>query len=129
MDAARTEADETTRLLTHPTNAVRGSDDGSSPVRRQRLLQKQILLLALVLALLQSHLILFNSASRVGKLQQICYKYNKEHHPDMNRKMGEWIHCYIQEEVLQLLREFVHWEKVISPLVCESMQILLRSNK
>lgn len=122
MDAARTEPDETTRLLTNQTDEVRGSDDGSSPAPRQRLLQKQILLLALVLVLLQFHLIFFNVASREAKLRQICYKFDKEHNhghfgPDGN--MVDWVHCYLEEPVMQQFRELLNWEKGISIIVCE----------
>lgn len=122
MDEARTEPDETTRLLTNQTNEVRGSDDRSSPAPRQRLLQKQNLLLALVLVLLQLHMIFFNIASREAKLRQICYKWDKEHNhgkigPDGN--MVEWVHCYLEEPVMQQLRELLNWERGISIFVCE----------
>jgi hypothetical protein len=131
MDAATTEPDETSSLLANQTDAVRDSDGRSSPIPRQRLLQKQTLLLALVLVLLQLHLIFFNIGSREAKLRQICYKFDKDHNhgrigPEGN--MVDWVHCYLEEPVMQQLRELLNWEKGISYIVCEFIYTLFLSN-
>lgn len=121
MDAARTEPDETTRLLANSADEVRGSDN-RSPVRRPQFLQKQILLLVVVLVLLQLHLIFFSRASVELKLRQLCYKFLKDHKPDKVGPGGEvdLFDCYIEDPVVQQLRELLNWDWGISSILCES---------
>lgn len=122
MEAARTEPDETTRLLAE-NEAVSGSDDRGSPNRRQKLLQKQVILLTLVLALLHSHMIFFTRASAEFRLRQICHKYYKDHKPDRLGDGGrfDWWQCYFEEPVVQQFRELLNWDKGISSIICESV--------
>lgn len=131
MDAVRTEPDETTRLLAHQTDELRGNDGRSTPVRRQRILQKQILLIALVLVLLQSHTIFFYRASGEAKLRQICYNYYKDHKPDKLEPGGRfnWLDCYFEEPVVQQLRGLLNWDTGISSILCESVCTSLRPNR
>lgn len=130
MDAARTEPNETTRLLASQADEIRGSDD-RSPVRRRRILQKQILLLALVLVLLQLHLIFFSSASGELKLRQLCYVFYKDHDPDKLGPGGEFntFDCYFEEPVLQQLRELLNWDRGIASILCESVRTTLRPTR
>lgn len=122
MDADRTEPGETTRLLANQAAEVRGSDD-RSPVRRRKLLQKQILLLALVVVLLQLHLVFFRRASWELKLRQLCYEFYKDHDPDKVGPGGEFnsLDCYFEEPVVQQLRELLNWDWGISSILCESV--------
>lgn len=122
MDAVSTEPDETTRLLTNQTDETTGSDERGSPIRRQGLLQRQILLLTTVLVLLQLHLIFFSGASGGLKLRQICYEFYKDHKPDKIEPGENFdpFECYFEEPVVQQLRELLNWERGISSIVCES---------
>ncbi|KAL2279895.1 hypothetical protein FJTKL_13051 [Diaporthe vaccinii] len=115
MDAARTEPDETTRLLDNQADEVRGSDDRSRP----KFLQKQILLLVVVLVLLQLHLIFFSSASGELKLRQLCYEFLKDHKPDKVGPGGEFdlFDCYFEDPVVQQLRELLNWDWGISSIL------------
>lgn len=130
MDAVTAVPDETTSLLTHQTDAVDDSDDRSPPAVRQRFLQKQILLLTLVLILLQWHLVFFNIGSVDLKLQQICYHFYKDHHPDRIGPGGkiDWLYCYLEDPVVQKLRGLLNWDKGISSIVCESFPTTIPSH-
>ncbi|KAJ0116991.1 hypothetical protein J7T55_003406 [Diaporthe amygdali] len=119
MDAAGTTPDETTSLLRNQNDSVRGRDDSSSPVRRQRLLQKNVVLLILVSILLQAHLIFFSNASTELKIRRICYKHTKHHHPDRIGPGGKlaWFHCHLEEPVTQPFLELVKWEKLLAFII------------
>lgn len=121
MDAARAEPDESTSLLASQTDATRGSNERNSPIPRQRLLQKQVLLLALVLAFLKLHSVFFSVASHLVKLRNVCYRFDKEHHPNelSDGKLDGVIHCYFEDQIMQQMREFLNWEQGISSIVCE----------
>lgn len=131
MDAVRSEPDETTRLLTNQTDETTGSNERGSPIRRQGLLQRQILLLTTVLVLLQLHLIFFSGASGGLKLQQICYEFYKDHKPDKTEPGGKFdpFECYFEEPVLQRLRELLNWDRGISSIVCKSVCKPIRSSR
>lgn len=128
MDAARTEPDETTSLLAHQTDELSGNDGRSTPVRRQKILQKQILVITLVLVLLQSHLVFYYRASGEAKLRRICYEYYKDHNPDKLGPGGrvDWFDCYFEEPIVQRLRHLLNWEAGISSILCESICTSLR---